>query len=1121
LLAFALQLTITMSGQAATNIAAGVRLADRAAATAPAAEAPPPTGTTPAAHPAPGSHPRAPAKHPQPGKATPPDASHTGAAGDKAPGDARGPKDTRVGTPAAGGGVPPADADATSGRSTTQGHQSDQGDRTGPDGHPQAGATAPDDKVAPADPARPDPAGPADRRSTTGRDPSTTPGPAPAAAPSAPAPQLTAALPTVISISPDSGPLVGGTSVTLTGTNLSGATVVKVGLGTATSLVVTDPTHLTFDTPSGAQGLAQVIVTTLGGDSVDSVDFTYAPIPTVTSVAATHGSMSGFANVTVTGTGFTGATNVTVGGLSQEWMSVTSDTTIDIETPAYPTPGTEPVVVITPGGSSTETVTYLYDYPTPTVASISVPTGPVAGGTTITVTGTGFYDVTDVHVGSNAASPVTTISDTSLTIDAPPGAVGAAQVVVTTPGGPSTESVDFTYIYPIPSVTSVSPTGGVLAGGTVVTLTGTGLTGATAVHVGLGVATALTPVDDSHLTFITPSSAAGPLPVMVITPGGNSIDPVNFTYADPPTATSVSPTTGPAAGGTTVTLTGTNFLTGATTVHVGTNLATGVTVVSPTSLTFVTPAGTAGATQVTVTTASGTSSDLVDFTYAAAPAVTSISPTSGPLVGGTTVTLTGTGLTGATAVAVGANPATTFAVVNATTLTFTTPAGLAGAVQVTVTTPAGTSTDSVNFTYRPVPVVISVSPISGPLVGGTTVTLTGTGFTGATAVMVGATAAGQVTVVSDTQLTFVTAPGPVGMWIVGVTTPGGISIPIFASFSYLLPPAPVITSLSPAAGWITGGDTVTMVGTNLTGATAVHVGSTPATGVTVTDDTHLTFVTPAGSDGATTVTVTTIGGTSGTAAFTYATPPPPVVSGVDDPNGNPDSKGPAMGGETLVINGTDFVVPAPMVARAQVRPAVAPLSAGVTVTFGGVPATSVTVDSATQLTVVTPAHAPGTVAVVVTTPYGTTMAANYTYYAAPVASGVSSYAPPGAPATVLGSGFTGTESVTIGGVPVPFMVVADGQLTVTAPAGCHGTVDLVATGPGGSVTVPFVCAEPAAGMGHRRHHGPGMRGEQEAGGLAYTGFPAGEGVLLGLLALLLGGGLLLIDRRRRATRATR
>src|SRR5208283_5058435 len=137
----------------------------------------------------------------------------------------------------------------------------------------------------------------------------------------------------------------------------------------------------------------------------------------------------------------------------------------------------------------------------------------------------------------------------------------------------------------------------------------------------------------------------------VTTPGGiSATSPADeFTYDPVPTVTGVTPAAGPVAGGTTVTVTGTGFVTGAT-VDFGLTGASSVTVVSGTSITAVSPAGT-GTVDVTVTTPGGISatSPADEFTYDPVPTVTGISPAAGPLAGGTTVTVTGTGfVTGAT-----------------------------------------------------------------------------------------------------------------------------------------------------------------------------------------------------------------------------------------------------------------------------------------------------------------------------------------------------------------------------------------------------------------------------------------------------------------------------------------
>ncbi|RAI97055.1 S-layer family protein [Paenibacillus pabuli] len=267
---------------------------------------------------------------------------------------------------------------------------------------------------------------------------------------------------------------------------------------------------------------------------------------------------------------------------------------------------------------------------------------------------------------------------------------------------------------------------------------------------------------------------------------------------------------------------------------------------------------------LTLNSVGSTAGVLVD---AIAPTITSVSPTSGPTTGGTTVTLNGTNLNGATAVKFGATAATSYTVNSATQITATAPAGSAGTVDVTVTTPGGTSTTSAadQYTYIAAPTITSVSPTWGPTSGGTTVTLTGTNLTDATAVKFGATEATSYTVNSATQITATAPAGSAGTVDVTVTTPGGTST-TSAADQYTYIAMPTITSMSPTSGPTTGGTTVTLTGTNLTDATAVKFGATEATSYTVNSATQITATAPAGSAGTVDVTVTTPGGTSTTSA---------------------------------------------------------------------------------------------------------------------------------------------------------------------------------------------------------------------------------------------------------------
>ena len=186
---------------------------------------------------------------------------------------------------------------------------------------------------------------------------------------------------------------------------------------------------------------------------------------------------------------------------------------------------------------------------------------------------------------------------------------------------------------------------------------------------------------------------------------------------------------------------------------------------------------------------------------AQAPTVTGVAPSGGPVAGGTAVTITGTNLTGATSVTFGGTAATAVVVINATTITATTPAHAAGLVDVVVTTPAGAGTGTGLYTFAAAPTVTGVAPSGGPIAGGTAVTITGTNLTGATSVTFDGTAAISVAVVNATTITATTPAHAAGPWI-SLSPPGGSGT---GTGLYTFAAPPTVTGVSPNSGPTTGG----------------------------------------------------------------------------------------------------------------------------------------------------------------------------------------------------------------------------------------------------------------------------------------------------------------------------
>ncbi|HEY3815345.1 MAG TPA: IPT/TIG domain-containing protein, partial [Caulobacteraceae bacterium] len=843
--------------------------------------------------------------------------------------------------------------------------------------------------------------------------------------------------PVVSAISPTTGPTAGGTSVTITGSNLTGATSVLFGSVAATSFTVNSATQVTAVAPAGSAGVVDVTVATASGTSATStVDrFTYAAgsAPVVSALSPTSGTTAGETSVTITGSGFTGASAVKFGATAASSFTVVSDTQITGISPVGAA-GVVDVTVTTAAGTSAQSAADQFTYVGALITQISPTGGAGVGGTSVTITGSGFTGATSVKFGTKAATTFTVNSDTQVTATSPSG-TGTVDISITTPGG-TTASVaadKFTY-GAIPAVTRVSPTSGPSSGGTTVTVTGSGFTGATAVTFGGTAATGVSVTNATTLTAVSPAGS-GTVDIQVTTPVGTSVartlDHFTYTGAAPaPAVTAISPTSGSTAGGASVTITGSNF-TGATGVKFGAASAT-FTVNGTTSITATSPAGSAGTVDVTVTTSAGTSAtsaaDTFTFVAPSPPTVTSISPTTGPTTGGTSVSVIGTNFTGATAVMFGSVSAT-FTVNSATSITATSPPN--GAVEdVVVVTPAGSSPTSVadRFTYvaPPQPAVTSINPNTGPAAGGTSVTIVGTAFTGATAVRFGSIAAASFTVNSDTQITATSPAGASGVVDVTVGTAAGFSAPSTADdFTYAATSPPTVTSLAPPQGPKAGGTSVNIVGSNFIGVTSVTFGGVAAT-FTVLANNQITATSPPGSAGAASVIVTTTAGASSATAaaqFTYFDPSVvATVSGV-----SPSSGG---AGQAVTISGSNFFT-------------------ATGVTAGGQSATNLSVVNNSTITANMPFLSAGVYDVIVNNAVGsspTTASDRFTVIGTPIITGVSPATGPtagGTTVTITGTALSTVSSVRFGGIAAAsFKVNSDTSITASSPAETVGTVDV-------------------------------------------------------------------------------
>jgi hypothetical protein len=504
-----------------------------------------------------------------------------------------------------------------------------------------------------------------------------------------------ASAPTISSLSQTAGGLSGGAGVTINGSNFRtipgkptvafGGAAATVGAVTASTIAVTTPAH-------GA-GPVNVVVTNADGTNATlSNGFTYVSPPTVTVISPSAGPIGGGAAVTVSGTGFATGLILKLGGTQASYGSFTS-TSISATTPAHAVGIVD--VTVTDSYGQTGTLAGGFTYlNAPGVTSVSPGAGPSAGGGTYTVYGTNFSTPT-VIIGGNSVTP-NSWTTTSAVFTLPAHVVGVVDVTVKNIDSQQwTLSGAFTYVDP-PTISTVTPSAGPVNVGTAVTISGTNLVAGSTVTFGGSAATSVNP-QGTTLACVTPLLGAGSVNVVVTAPGGSATKTAGYTYMSPPTLTTLSSSTGPASGGQSVTVTGSNFVSGMG-VSFGGLAGTVTSVPDSAHAVVTTPAHTAGTFNVVVTTLGGSATLANSYTFVGQPTISSLAPSSASTAGGDLITILGTNFYASTLVSVDGNSASQLTVVSATQMTFRTASHAPGPVSVVVSNP-GVGSASSTFTY--------------------------------------------------------------------------------------------------------------------------------------------------------------------------------------------------------------------------------------------------------------------------------------------------------------------------------------------------------------------------------------------------------------------------------------
>lgn len=476
-----------------------------------------------------------------------------------------------------------------------------------------------------------------------------------------------------------------GQNVRIDGSGFAGTTQVIFHNAKNAVFFVSSDTQINATVPSGTT-TGPITVKKSSGQAQTVEDFTViGPEPYVTDFSPISGSSGTM--VTLNGVHFTGVTNTTFNGVKGTIAQLTSDTQIKIAAPANVTTGP---ITLTRSNLTFQTSSNFFV--SPSITSFSPASG--RSGTNVVLTGKNFLGTTFVKFNGVLAPSFAVDSNTQITTTVPTN-VATGTINISTPGGQFFTTSNFVVQ---PTIFGFSPIFG--KPGTNVTIVGVNLNGATAVKFN---GTAASFSGDSTQIVATVPVQATSGPISITTTNGTVTTTTNFFL--PVSIAGFTPTNG--APGTTVAIAGLNF-TNATDVSFNGTSAS-FTVLNNISINAVVPAN-AMSGPISVTTPGGTTNTPNYFWIQ--PAVLGFSPARG--VAGSSVTITGTSLTNASAVLFNGASTTNFTVLNNTQLTAIVPTNATTGL-ISVVAPGGTGVSAENFVIDTL--TLSIKPLTnGPVV---------------------------------------------------------------------------------------------------------------------------------------------------------------------------------------------------------------------------------------------------------------------------------------------------------------------------------------------------------------------------------------------------------------------
>jgi von Willebrand factor type A domain/IPT/TIG domain len=624
--------------------------------------------------------------------------------------------------------------------------------------------------------------------------------------------------------------------------------------------------------------------------------------------------------------------------------------------------------------------------PAPIITTIVEAQGKIGGGEKVVINGEYFQNGVTVTFNGNNAPDVIVENSQKITVTAPAGLQGDAEVVVRNPDA-QTAKVKYKYIAD-PVVNSISPGQGPFEGGNTVIIYGNYFLNGIKVSFGDIEVPNVDFKNSTNIRVVVPKALqAGAVDLKLTNPDGTSIViPNGYKYDEPIKdeleITNVSPNEGFVKGGELVHIEGNKFKADSE-IFFGSEKASLATFYSDKKIRVVAPkALQEGKVDITIKNSDATTTTLKDaYNYIRPPLlplpeVTSINPNKGLVTGGELVTIEGKNFVNDMKVYFGDIETKIDVFYSSSKIRVKTPASnISGPVDIKIKLPDEqeiTVPDA--YIYEelpppPPPSILSLSSTSGELAGGELIYVNGKNFQEGVKVYIGAVEATVLNFYGSERLRIkVPASTKEGSVDVTVENPDGETGVIPDGYTYLAPPPPPpleITLVTPNEGISAGGELVYIEGKNIDRSAEVLFGSTAVKIDSYYSSNRIRVKAPSsnGYIGNVDITITNPDGGTVTLsnAYTYKAVEPKITK-------ISASSGELIGGELIYLDGEHF-------------------DPGVKVTVGGNVSDNVTFYSSSRIRVKIPASAiPGTVKIVVENPDGATASVDYTYKDAPITS---------------------------------------------------------------------------------------------------------------------------------------